>query len=44
MKLNVFEDNLNTEVWLNILSDMLPKMRQINIKKLKLQIVNAKTH
>ena len=33
LTLQVFEENLNTEVYLNILSDMLPEMRQINNKK-----------
>ena len=44
MTLQVFEENLNTEVYLNILSDMLPEMRQINNKKIRLQMDNAKVH
>ena len=44
LTLQVFEENLNTEVYLNILSDMLPEMRQINNKKIRLQMDNAKVH
>ena len=44
LTLQVFEENLNTEVYLNILSDMLPEMRQINNKKNRLQMDNAKVH
>ena len=41
--MNIFEEKLNTDVWLNVLSDMLPKWDKSILKTMS-QIVNVKKH